>query len=292
MGRIGNALSSIAGVTVGVGVVGFAAYWWMNRGDPDNPGPRKSLAGLLFGGGLGGDGLLKSGSGGTSETDARGGSAGSSPTPSDGGGTEKPQKPGGGGGGADGGSGSSGGSGAGGLGGSGSGGGLGDGQGSQTDGQNGDGTDGDDNDGGGGDGDGGGGESDDPEGDVAENIGQYGDALIEIDLPPPQQTEQQQKEIVNFLTKLVMEDILSSSLPPPYAQYDPDGGSKLAYWADLAFFTAFPHVPFGRLNPYNESHHIYIKIWQGYLKFAYLAEQSKAESKASANDWLTTLLVG
>ena len=296
MGTIKTAAIGVASLAGGVTGAVLLMNWWINRGDRDNPGPKKSVLGLLFGGGLGGDELLASGSGGKADADAKNGSGssaqdgGSSGSP---GGGSKPDTSGGGGSSDD-----KGGSGAGGSGGAsdggaggGSGGGVGGGQGAGLDGDDSEGA-GTDEDGGGG-GDDGEGNADDAEQDAVELIGQYGDLMIEEDLPPPNVSEAAQQQIIKFLTDLVMNDVLEAKLPPPYNKYDPEGGSKLAYWADVAFYTMFSEVPYGRLNPYNATHVPYIQIWQSYLKFAYLAQQSKSQMSAAqgnANLWLDQLL--
>lgn len=295
MGTIKTAAIGVASVAGGITGAVLLVNWWINRGDRENPGPKKSVLGLLFGGGLGGDELLASGSGGKADAEAKDGSGSSA---QDGGASGSPgggqPNTSGGGGGSSGdqgsGAGGSGGSSGGGVGG-GSGGGVGGGQGSGLDGDDSDGT-GTDNDGDGG-GDDGGGNADDPEQDAIELIGQYGDLLIEEDLPPPNVPEVAQQQIIKLLTDLVMNDVLEAELPPPYDKYNPEGGSKLAYWADVAFYTMFSEVPYGRLNPYNATHVPYIQIWQSYLKFAYLAQQSKAQMSAAqgnANLWLDRLL--
>ncbi len=267
---------------VGLGVLGL--YWWLFRA--------KGGPGWGFGSGKGNTSIFGQGGdpspggpGGASSTPGSGdsdegtganndaGAGASSNNPSSGGGGQKPPQkpgegtqdnPGGGKGGAGSqGSGSSGGGGGG-------GGGVGQGSGGSGVGV-GDGSFGDDNKGGSVGEDGGGGE------DKGKYEGGEEGVMVEVDLPPPELSEQTLAKIRTDIEDLVLGAVLdpgvsNPNLPPMLHHFDPGLGSVWKFWADVAFHHNFPEVPWGRLDDENPTHVPWIELWLDMYRYVLIVE--------------------
>ena len=272
-------------VLAAVGAVGLSVlglYWWLFRakGGPGwGFGSGKGISSIF---GQGGD-PSPGGPGGASATpgsgdadgggapDAGNGETSSKPPSEGGGGQTAPQKPGQGQkdnpGGGKGGSGSQG-AGAGGSGGGG--GGVGQGSGGSGVGV-GEGSSGDDDKGGSVGEDEGGGE------DKGRYEGGEEGIMVEVDLPPPNLTEEKLAKIRTDIEDLVLGAVLDPgvsdpNLPPMLHNFDPGLGSVWKFWADVAFHHNFPEVPWGRLDDENPTHVPWIELWLDMYRYVLVVE--------------------
>ena len=210
-------------------------------------------------GGTGGDNASPGGSGGVGAGSTQGGGGGTKPT----------NNPGSGGDGGSGGSGKDG-SGKGGSGGSGggigggSGGGIGSGEGEGSGGDFGDGGQGQDD---------GGGDDDDSK----PSYEGLGTVLITADLPPPQLTKDKLDDLHDEIVDLVADNVWETELAPPLDQFDPDLGSILKFWADVALHRHFD-LPPGKLDPDNPTHKPWIELWVDLFLLAVVTEEELIKS--------------
>lgn len=89
----------------------------------------------------------------------------------------------------------------------------------------------------------------------------WGDIMIEVDLPKPDISPKKLEAVANTIYTLVGDSVLSTNLPGPLKEYNPEQGWVVTYWADVALHLNHS-LPQGRLDPTNETHVPWIVHWE------------------------------
>ncbi len=119
----------------------------------------------------------------------------------------------------------------------------------------------------------GGGDVDEGGGDGGEMepLAGWGDLLIEDDLPKPDISENKLEAVGNTVYTLVGDSVFTTSLPGPLAEYNPELGLSIIYWADVALHMNY-QLPPGRLDPTNPTHVPWRELWVFILQIVIRAE--------------------
>lgn len=88
----------------------------------------------------------------------------------------------------------------------------------------------------------------------------WGDVMIEVDLPKPDTSSKKLEAVANTIYALVEQAVFATNLPGPLAKFNPELGSVLHYWADVALHSNYK-LPPGRLDPENKTHVPWINLW-------------------------------
>lgn len=99
----------------------------------------------------------------------------------------------------------------------------------------------------------------------------WGDAIIGIDLPPPDLSEVMLEQVGSTVYDVVGGTVYETSLPPPLDRFDPELGSDLAFWADVVLHLNYS-LPPGRLDPETATHVPWINLWLDILALVVQAE--------------------
>lgn len=95
--------------------------------------------------------------------------------------------------------------------------------------------------------------------------------MIEGDLPKPDISPAMLEKVGNTIYTLVGNSVLSTTLPGPLKEFNPEVGLDIEYWADVALHTNYA-LPQGRLDPENKTHIPWINLWIDILGLVVRAE--------------------
>lgn len=85
--------------------------------------------------------------------------------------------------------------------------------------------------------------------------------MIDVDLPEPDSSDAKLQAVSDTVLDLVSNGVFETDLTTPLDFYVQEWGGIDRYWADVALHKNYS-LPFGRLDPENETHHPWIALWQ------------------------------
>lgn len=86
--------------------------------------------------------------------------------------------------------------------------------------------------------------------------------VIEVDLLPFDPSEEKEQDVLNNIQYMVDYQSLQSGLPSPLNEYNDELSPPSVWWAMVVFYSHFPEIPYGRLDPDNETHEPWIRAWE------------------------------